>query len=154
MTSKPILFSLRDGSLSAQFFSPKINKLVLLILLSCFNSSYCFSQQEGFQVVEGASIEVKSENLEFWNRDGYLLELENEINLEPYKKAIVSFDRLNEFRRSEENHRISISGGVGFIIVLSWKELGVGAGKDGQFARRNLEFVMNDNAQLKEQFLD
>jgi hypothetical protein len=43
---------------------------------------------------------------------------------------------------------------VGYIIVLSWKELGVSDGKDGQFARRNLNFVMNDNAQLKEQFLD
>ena len=154
MISKSILSSLRDSSLSSQSFYPNINKLALLFLLAWFNSSFCFSQQEGFQVVQGARIGVKLENLEIWNRDGYLIELENEINLETYKKAIVSFDRLNEFRRAEENHRISINGGVGYIIVLSWKELGVSDGKDGQFARRNLNFVMNDNAQLKEQFLD
>lgn len=154
MISKPILSSLRDSSLSSQSFYPNINKLALLFLLAWFNSSSCFSQQEGFQVVQGARIGVKSENLEYWNRAGYLVELESEIKMETYKKAIVSFDRLNEFRRSEENHQIGINEGAGYIIILSWKELGVSDGKDGQFAQRKLKFVMNDNAQLKEQFLD
>ncbi|MFM9004877.1 MAG: hypothetical protein ACKOSR_05160 [Flavobacteriales bacterium] len=129
-------------------------KQLLFTALSLLVTMFLHAQQDGFQVVQGAEVATKKQTTELWSCDGYLFELKDDSKLEVYKKALATFGRLNEFRRADENNRIPINERDGYLIVLSWKELGVSAGKDGQFARRNLKFILNDNAQLKEQFLD
>jgi hypothetical protein len=133
------------------YFIHRILPVPLLFLLFVFPG---YGQTEGFQIVHGAEIAVKLEDLASWNSAGFEFRLNSEEQDESYHKAVILFNRLNEFRRVNEDHVIELSDNAGTLTIFSWNQLGIKTSHDGVFARRKLMFSLNENQQLKEMFLD
>jgi hypothetical protein len=121
----------------------------------CMISVYTsFGQSVGLEVRNGLSNEKVPACSAADVRQSYHLEIPIKADPDYYHKVISNYGRLDEFRLRDSRRKIEFNGIEGSIELLSWIELGFSDMSDGKFSHRQIVFVINSNAQLKEQFLD
>ncbi|MFM7311543.1 MAG: hypothetical protein ACKOZY_13130 [Flavobacteriales bacterium] len=137
-----------------RFLKMPFHSLLLVTGLMFFLQTRTHGQEAEFAIQAGRNAQRSYE----WSADewksSYALNLSKGLDSDYYDKVIINFGRLDEFRSVNRTKIIEFQDGSGSIIIYSWKELGIEGQEDGKFSASKVEFVINSNAQLKEQFIE